>query len=289
MPNDIGRKAKETAMRNKSEEKLENELERLLLSIRNGRENSPVAIERRIGRIKERYSSVAKYYTIEYRHRTFNYTISGGNNHLPKLLLKSLEKLKEKADNNKISFPALKKKLEERRQKYPEEYSNIDIHLQEPVLTWETIDEKEDKERKPDGNYLLKTNRKDLKNHEIWNLYMILTRLENAFRDLKSYLGLRPVYHHKESRVDGHIFITILAYHLLHSIEYTLRQKGLNSRWSAIKRIVSTHTYSTIQLPTVSGTVINVRKSGIPEGIHEEIYKKSGVNYNNLPIKKNLA
>ena len=43
----------------------------------------------------------------------------------------------------------------------------------------------------------------------------------------------------------------------------------------SIKRILSTHSYSKIQLPTAKGHVINVRKAGIPEGIHAEIYKNS--------------
>ena len=124
---------------------------------------------------------------------------------------------------------------------------------------------------------------------EIWNLYVMLTGIENAFKDLKSYLGLRPNNHQKEERVDGHIFISILAYHLLHSIEYTLRQKGIHSRWATIKRIVSTHNYSTIQLPTTQGTVINVRKAGVPEAVHIDIYEKLGVDYKNLPIRKTLA
>jgi len=153
-------------------------------------------------------------------------------------------------------------------------------------LTWETIDEIEQKERDLDGNYLLKTNRTDLRQHEIWHLYMTLTRMEQAFRDLKTHLGLRPVYHQKEMRVDGHIFISIQAYHLLHAIEYTLRQHGDRSRWATIKRVVSTHRYSTIQLPTVAGPVLNIRKPGIPEGIHREIYNKLGVDYTRLPTKK---
>jgi len=136
----------------------------------------------------------------------------------------------------------------------------------------------------------LKTNRKDLKSGDkIWNLYMMLTRVEDAFRDLKSYLGLRPNYHQKENRVDGHIFISVLAYHLLHSIEHSLRQKGERSRWVRIRLAVSTHNYSTIQLPAVGGTVINVRRPGIPEGVHIDIYQKLGIDYQNLPITKNLA
>ena len=61
-----------------------------------------------------------------------------------------------------------------------------------------------------DGNYLLKTNRLDLSQDEIWHLYMMLTRVENAFRDLKSHLGLRPNFHQIEDRMDGHIFISTL-------------------------------------------------------------------------------
>ena len=201
----------------------------------------------------------------------------------------SLKKLKEKADNSKISFPAIIKNLAEFEKKYPHDYFKVKIHLEEPMLTWATIDEIEAKAKKLDGNYLLKTNRKDLKQEEIWNLYVMLTGIENAFKDLKSYLGLRPNNHQKEERVDGHIFISILAYHLLYSIEYTLRQKGIHSRWATIKRIVSTHNYSTIQLPTTQGTVINVRKAGVPEAVHIDIYEKLGVDYKNLPIRKNLA
>jgi len=278
-----GRKAKEKAMRNKIEEKLEAELKNLSNQITKGRMNNPVQIERRIGKINQKNGKVSKYYKIVYQHREFSYTISSNT---PKRLTNSLKNLKEKADNNKISFPAIKKKLSEFENKYPPEYSQIQIHLKEPVLTWKTIDELENRARSLDGNYLLKTNRLDLNQQEIWRLYMMLTRVENAFRDLKSYLGLRPNFHQKENRVDGHIFISILAYHLLHSIEYTLRQKGDHSRWSTIKRLVSSYNYSTIQLPTVKGPIINVRKPGIPEGVHIDIYRKLKVDYKNLVTTK---
>ena len=126
------------------------------------------------------------------------------------------------------------------------------MHLIAPGLIWEPIEEIREKEAGLDGNYLLRTNRTDLNVDEIWKLYVTLTRIENAFRDLKSYFGLRPNRHHREDRVDGHIFITILAYHLLHSIEYMLRVKGVHFRWATIKRVVSTHNYSTVQLPTTA-------------------------------------
>jgi len=283
-----GRKNKERAMRNSREKKLEKELEKLQDQIQNGRENDPVKIEQRIGRIKERFGKVSQYYEIRYARGEFSYTL-GQDATIPKRCLNSLKNLQEKAAINAITFPALSKRLSALREKYSADFEKIEMHLSAPVLTWSPIDEIREKETGLDGNYLLKTNRTDLNVDEIWKLYVTLTRIENAFRDLKSYLGLRPNRHQKEDRVDGHIFLSILAYHLLHSIEYMLRAVGIRSRWATVKRVVSTHCYSTVQLPTTAGPVINVRKPGIPEGIHMEIYEALNVKHKHLPVTHNLA
>jgi hypothetical protein len=282
-----GRKAKEQAMRTSKEKKLEAELNNLKNQIEKGKSNVPAKIEQRIGRIKERYSKVAKYYTINYTHWEFSYTLSE-DSAIPKRLINSLRIISNKVKSNKITCGAVEKKLSEFQSNYPE-YNKIKIHQKKAELKWETIDETMATQTAMEGNYLLKTNLKDLTADNIWKMYVMLTRIENAFRDLKSYLGLRPNFHQKEQRVDGHIFITILAYHLLHSIEHTLRLAGEHSRWITIKRLMSTHNYSTIQLPAVNGTVINVRKAGIPEGIHIDIYKKLGVELDKLPTKQNFA
>jgi len=112
---------------------------------------------------------------------------------------------------------------------------------------------------------------------------------KNIHRDLKTHLGLRPNYHQLDNRVDGHIFISILAYHILHSIEYTLNQQGITSTWRKIKRLMSTHTYATIQVPLVDKRTLNLRRPGAVEGIHEKIYRKLGVNYKDLPTLKTTA
>jgi len=283
-----GRKAKERAMRTSREKKFEAELSNLKDQIAKGKSNIASTIEQRIGRIKERYGSVSKYYKTEYNHWEFSYTLAD-NTKVCKRLANSLNILSNKAKENKITFFGIKKKLAEFKRKYPCDYSQIDIHLKQAKFKWWTSDEEQEKQRLMDGNYLLKTNRKDLTADEIWKMYVMLTRIENAFRDLKSYLGLRPNNHQIEKRVDGHINITILAYHLLHCIEFTLRQAGDRSRWVTIKRLVSTHNYSTIQLPTTNGTVINVRKPGVPEGVQIKIYKKLGVDFENLPVRQSLA
>ena len=279
-----GRKEKETAMRSQREQRFEEALKKLSKQSHRTKNNGAPQIERSIGRLKERYSSVAKYYDIHYDHWTFSYELEDD---VPKRLANSLENVSRKISENKITFNALRKKIDQFKEKYPAH--KVRLHIKPPELSWHTIDEKEARERQMDGNYLLKTNRKDLDKKDIWNLYIMLTRVENAFRDLKSHLGLRPNFHQKEKRVDGHIFISILAYHLLHSIEHTLGMYGSHSRWATIKRLVSSHHYASIQLPITNGTVINVRKPGVPEGIHIEIYNKLDVNFESLPVRRNLA
>ena len=169
-----GRKSKERAMRNNREKKLEKELTNLQNQIQKGRENDPVKIEQRIGCIKERFGKVSQYYEIVYAHREFSYTFPEEVK-ISKRVSNSLKKLKEKANNNAITFPALEKKLAVMQGKYPADFEKIEMHLIAPVLTSAPIEEIREKETGLDENYLLKTNRTDLNADEIWKLYVTLT------------------------------------------------------------------------------------------------------------------
>ena len=61
------------------------------------------------------------------------------------------------------------------------------------------------------GVYCLRSNQTDWDEETLWRTYITLTDLEAVFRSLKSELGLRPIYHHKTLRTEGHLFITKLA------------------------------------------------------------------------------
>lgn len=139
------------------------------------------------------------------------------------------------------------------------------------------------------GAYMIKTSRMDLSDIEIWKTYMTLLKVEEGFHALKGVLGLRPNYHSKEDRVDGHIWITILVYHLLRAIEYRLELAGDRRTWPTIRQLLETHRYTTMILPTVDGPVINMRKPGKPDEEQKAIYAKLNVNYTDLPIKKIIA
>jgi transposase len=81
------------------------------------------------------------------------------------------------------------------------------------------------------GVYCLRTNEVNWDDATLWRTYIMLTDLEAVFRSLKSELGLRPVYHHKENRADGHLFITVLAYQAVQALRQKLKLQGINESW----------------------------------------------------------
>ena len=63
----------------------------------------------------------------------------------------------------------------------------------------------------------------------------MLTDLESVFRSLKSELGMRPVYHPKEDRCDGDLFITVLAYQAVQVIQRKFKDYGINESWTTLR------------------------------------------------------
>jgi len=69
----------------------------------------------------------------------------------------------------------------------------------------------------------------------------MLTDIEAAFRSMKSELGMRPVYHRIQDRVEGHLWITLLAYHLVHSIRLRLKDHHIHDSWETLRRTMRGH------------------------------------------------
>ena len=121
------------------------------------------------------------------------------------------------------------------------------------------------------GSYVISTDQKTLKAQDIWELYVTLTKVEGAFRDLKSDLGLRPVYHQKEKRVCAHLQISVLAYHLMSAIEKDLRFGGIHSSWRTVNRAMSSLQMVSINYLDDKKQLHELRKSTSPEQHHKEI------------------
>ncbi len=145
-------------------------------------------------------------------------------------------------------------------------------------------------DREPDplhGCYVIETPHTEKSAPEIWKLYMTLTRVEDAFKSLKTDLGTRPIHHQLAHRTAAHLFISVLAYHLLISIEYQLARQGDNRRWKTIREVLQTHLRSTVIFTDEQDMIHHIRHSGHPEPAHQDIYNKLDIN-NPLPRRYTL-
>lgn len=157
-------------------------------------------------------------------------------------------------------------------ERYPRVARYYQITYEQENLSWKELADKKALAEKLDGSYVLKTDRPDLTADEIWRTYILLTRVEDAFRDLKSPLLERPIFHHLKNRTQTHIFLCVLAYHLLAAIEHRFLQAGMHTSWWSLRQQLGTHQVATIVLPMADGRVLKIRRGTAPEPQHREIY-----------------
>jgi len=136
------------------------------------------------------------------------------------------------------------------------------------------------------GVYTLRCNQTDWDDEKLWRTYTMLTDLEAVFRSLKSELGLRPVYHHKEDRCDGHLFITVLAYQAVQTIRRKLKERGMNESWRTLREVLETQQRVTITFQQKDGRTMHVRRSTVPEEALKNVYEVLGLEMNPGGIKK---
>ena len=210
------RSDKDRAIRTKQEGRLLADLDKLGQRVSAGQLKRPEKIAEAIGRLKERYPRVARYYELA-------------------------------VDPDTAQFSATPK------------------------------EEERAKAAQLDGCYLIKTDRDDLSAGDCWHIYALLTRAEDAFRDMKTPLAERPIYHQNERRVESHIFLCVLAFHLLVAIEKTLLDQGRHTSWASVRDALKTHQVCTIVLPTKGGQTLRIRKAATPEKDVAELYALLGL------------
>ena len=159
------------------------------------------------------------------------------------------------------------------RERYPRAGRYYLVDRKDGVLEWTLRAEQRARAEELDGAYFLRTSRKDMGPEEIWRTYIVLTRIESAFRDLKGTLDMRPVYHQKEIRVETHVFLAVLAFHLQAVIERTLKEAGDHTSWETLREELSTHQVVTTLLPTADGKTLAIRKGSVPDRRVGEIYR----------------
>lgn len=139
------------------------------------------------------------------------------------------------------------------------------------------------------GDYVLRTDQ-SLGSAQTWSLYMTLLQAEEGFACLKGPLGLRPNHHQLEHRVEAHIFISVLAYHLLCWVRKTLRDCGEPRDWKTLRRLLSTHCLATTSLPLENHRVLQIRKPSLPDPEQARIYKLLQIDWkSSFPPVKTFA
>lgn len=127
------------------------------------------------------------------------------------------------------------------------------------------------------GVYCLRTNQDQWDEATLWHTYTMLTDLEAVFRSLKSELGLRPVFHQKTGRVTGHLFISVLAYHLVHMIRFQLKACGIHFNWESLRRQLQGQNRVTAQIKRADARMLHIRKSTRAEPRQQVIYDALGI------------
>lgn len=217
-----GREEKEMAIKNHHQVRFEEELKAVEAGLNNkGCTKNYKKVIEKIGRLKERYSKVSRFYKIDV--------------------------VKEENGENADKIISI-------------------CNSESMVDTYS-------------GHYCLKSWGLDWKAERLWKTYMMLTKVEDGFRALKSDLGMRPIFHQKEDRIDGHLFITLLAYHILQSVLYQLDLKNVHLRWQTLRDIMSTQTRVTTSLENDKNEVVHVRSSTVAEPEQREIYEALGLSH----------
>jgi len=146
------------------------------------------------------------------------------------------------------------------------------------------------------GEYVIRTNRLDLIEEEISKIHRTLTTVEDSFRSMKSELGLRPNYHKRDDTSTAHIFITVIAYHIIAGILKKLRTNGINYSWRTIRNILSTQVRVTTSFNTEDKATIHIRTTTTPTLKQSDIYSKLGLLQKplkqvkiKLPLKKDRS
>jgi transposase len=119
--------------------------------------------------------------------------------------------------------------------------------------------------RRREGRYLLRTNLTESDPAKLWEYYLQLVAVEEAFRTLKGDLAIRPIFHREQRRIEAHIFIAFLAYCLhvtlgqrLKHLAPKLTPRSVLEKFSAVQMI-------DLHIPTTDGRELALTRYTQPE------------------------
>ncbi len=209
-----------------------------------------------------------------------------------KKYIRDLELLKESLAKKKTvkSYDKILEKLGRLKEKHKSisRFIVVDIEQEDNLvqsISWENT-YSDQKDFSYNGSYFLRTNLNNFNEQELWNIYSTLTNIEYSFRCLKSELAFRPVYHKIQVRAESHLFIAVLAYHILNVIRTKLKAHDINFSWNKTRELLSTHNLITTEMKTEDSKIITIVQPSDANEIQKRIYKALNIKIN--PINRKI-
>ncbi len=129
------------------------------------------------------------------------------------------------------------------------------------------------------GGYVLRHSHVDWSLEKVARTYWRLTEIENTFRAMKSDLGLRPLYHSNDERIEGHLFITVLAYHVAHLVRSKLKKAGIHASWDTIRNKLNEVKRITTRLPMSQTRALILEVDQRLTPLLEQVFEILGFHY----------
>jgi transposase len=173
----------------------------------------------------------------------------------------------KKLSTMKLKREELLMKLGAAQHKSPSAYRlvQVEVDKEKAAFTYRLDREKLRRQRRREGRYLLRTNLTETDPAKLWSLYMQLVNVEEAFKNLKGDLAIRPIFHQNEKRIEAHILISFLAYCLHITLTHRLRAlaPGLTAR-SALEKFATMQMID-VHVPTTDGRELVMTRTTQPE------------------------
>ena len=202
--------------------------------------------------------------------------------------LKKLWKRLKQLARMKVRRDALLLKLGAARQASPSAWRLVDIQMPSTTerLRFALKKDRLREVRRREGRYLLRTNLTDTDPAKLWLFYTQLVRVEEAFRNLKGDLAIRPIHHQLERRIEAHIFVAFLAY----CLHVTLAQRmkahapGLTPR-SVLEQMKAMQMLD-VRVPTTDGRWLHMSRYTQPDKTQQLLLAQLGLNLPPQPPPK---
>lgn len=181
--------------------------------------------------------------------------------------LKGLWRRLHELQGMKLRREELLMKLGAARQQAPSAWRLVEVQVDDtrPTFTYRLQKDKLRQVRRREGRYLLRSNLTETDPAVVWTYYLQLVEVEQAFRNLKGDLAIRPIFHQAEARIEAHIFVCFLAYCLhvtlgrwLHGLAPGLTSRSVLEKFAAIQMV-------DVHIPTSDGRLLILSRYTHPE------------------------